>query len=570
MSFLMSISFCGSVFEKQQDRKHTSSCNNCRWEGYYWDVRTRHLIRAILSVAMLLGAAPAGFAAPAEEAQAEAAQTEAARGNPSARAASTRAATRPATRPSEVDRRKLRQLSRQALGAAKAGRLEEAEKSLGQALVIDPHHSTNLYNMACVKALRGRHDAAIDYLERAAVEGFTDFMHVEKDPDLAPLRKLERYKQFIARKDEWQRKAADKVISVLRREFGAGYLYEVDESAKLIFATNTDAQTLAATKKWLGAQARSQWEQLFANRPDQYVSIILPSAADYREIVSRPGVGGFYNHENRILIAQRLGQIMTHEFTHALHAADLDASGQEHPIWLMEGIATMYEASQFEGDVLVPADNFRLSALKSAARSGRLIPFDKMLKMEQRAFVGNATIAYGQAGSLLLYLYEKGKLRTFYDAFKAGYEHDKTGAKALEEVTEMPLALLEREWKAWMLQRTPPVLATGANGPVLGVRFGSGNDGLKIDQVFAAGPAAKAGMKVGDVIVGIEDVDTRDQQSFVPLLAMKKPGERVKLKVRRGQEYLDVVVMLVERNTIAWGPETRATTRPGRIPASRR
>src|SRR6185436_12485513 len=456
------------------------------------DVKARLLIRAIFGLLVLGGFV---LAAPS---------------NPPA--------TQPATRPAEPragDVRKLRQLSRKALEAAKAGRLEEAEGALGQALVIDPNNSTNLYNMACIKALRGRSDAAIDYLERAAVEGFTDFNHLERDTDLNSLRQLDRYKLFVARKADWQRKAADKVITMLRKDFGDGYLYEVDEADKLIFATNTDAQTLTAVKKWLSAQARSQWAQLFDHKPDQYISVILPSQEDYKLIVSRPEVGGFYNPENHILIAQRLGQIMTHEFTHAMHNADLEALGQEHPIWLTEGLAVLYEAGQFEDGVLMPADNFRLIALKRAAPQGRLIPFEKLFKMDQRAFVGNATIAYGESGSLLLYLHTKNLLRKFYDAFKAGYDKDKTGAAALVEVTGMQLNEVEKDWRAWMMKRTPPAMITGQNGVVLGVKFEQENDGLKVEQAYPLGPAARAGIKEGDVVVGINDIDARDQQSFM-------------------------------------------------------
>ncbi|HEV8291244.1 MAG TPA: PDZ domain-containing protein [Tepidisphaeraceae bacterium] len=483
-------------------------------------------------------------------------------------------ATRPATPPAEVDRRKLRQLARKALEAVKAGRLEEAEAALAQALITDPNNSTNLYNMACVKALRGRTDAAMDYLERAAGEGFTDFVHLERDTDLTSLRQLDRYKKFVAQKGEWQRKAAENVISMLRKDFGEGYLYEVDEADKLIFATNTDAQTLVALKKWLSAQARSQWAQLFDHKPDQYISIILPSAEDYKLIVSRPEVGGFYNPDNHILIAQRLGQIMTHEFTHAMHAADLEALGQEHPIWLTEGLATLYEAGHFDNDVLLPAENYRLIALKQAATKGRLIPFEKLLKMDQRAFVGNATIAYGESGSLLLYLYSKDLLRKFYDTYKRGYDKDKTGAAALVEATGMPLAELENEWRQWMLKRTPPTLATGQNGVVLGVKFGQGNDGLKVEQTYPLGPAARAGIKVGDVVVGIGDIDARDQQSFMPLLALHRAGETVTIQLRRGQEYLSVPVILQERGKIYWPPASRPSaqpaTRPAPLPASRR
>jgi hypothetical protein len=521
------------------------------------DVKARHLIRAILGLLMLAAMGPMVvlLAAPA---------------TPPA----TQPATRPATAPVEVDRRKLRQLARRALEAAKAGRLEEAETALAQALIIDPNNSTNLYNMACVKALRGRADAAMDYLERAAGEGFTDFVHLERDTDLTLLRQLDRYKKFIAQKGEWQRKAAERVISMLRRDFGEGYLYEVDEADKLIFATNTDAQTLAALKKWLSAQARSQWAELFEHKPDQYISIILPSPDDYKLIVSRPEVGGFYNPDNHMLIAQRLGQIMTHEFTHAMHAADLEALGQEHPIWLTEGLATLYEAGHFENDVLLPAENFRLATVKQAAIRGRLIPFEKLFKMDQRAFVGNATIAYGESASLLLYMHSKDLLRKFYDTYKRGYDKDKTGAAALVEVTGMPLAELENEWRQWMLQRTPPALDTGQHGVVLGVKFGQGNDGLRVERVYPLGAAARAGIKEGDMVMGIGDVETRDQQSFMPLLALHKPGEQVTIKLRRGQEYLSVPVTLMERGKIYWPPASRpsapATARPAPLPASRR
>src|SRR5438445_10061333 len=233
------------------------------------DVKARHLIRAILGIFFLavVGAASVLSAAP-----------------PSPPVA--RPATRPATNPVEPDRRVIRQLARKAMAAAKARKLQEAETALAQALILDPLHSTNLYKMACIKALRGRSDAAIDYLERAASEGFTDFIHLEKDPDLTSLHALERYKAFIEHKADWQRKAAQKVIGMLRRDFGEDYLYELDEADKLIFATNTDPQTLAELKKGLSAQARSQWAQLFEHKPDQYISIILPSPEDYKLIVS--------------------------------------------------------------------------------------------------------------------------------------------------------------------------------------------------------------------------------------------------------------------------------------------
>jgi S1-C subfamily serine protease len=121
-----------------------------------------------------------------------------------------------------------------------------------------------------------------------------------------------------------------------------------------------------------------------------------------------------------------------------------------------------------------------------------------------------------------------------------------------------------------MMKQTPPPVATGQNGPVLGVKFGQGNDGLKVEKVYPLGPAAHSGIQEGDVVVGVGDVETRDQQSFMPLLAAHKPGEQVIIKLRRGQEYLSVPVTLQERGKIYWPPPARPTSRPATVPASRR
>jgi S1-C subfamily serine protease len=98
-----------------------------------------------------------------------------------------------------------------------------------------------------------------------------------------------------------------------------------------------------------------------------------------------------------------------------------------------------------------------------------------------------------------------------------------------------------------MVRRTPPPTNTGPDGAFLGVQFAQGNDGLKIEQVVPQGPAAAAGVKVGDVIVGMNELDVRDQQSLVPLLKEFKPGDSVVFKLRRGEAYLDLPLRLGKR-----------------------
>lgn len=465
----------------------------------------------------------------------------------------------------------MRELTRKSIELFKTKQYAKVEEALVEALVLDPDNSTNIYNMACVKALTNRPDDAMAYLERAAGAGFTDFIHIEQDPDLASLKSLPRYKRLMAQKDEYQKRDAERAVESLRKQFGQKYLFDVDAESKLIFAANTDPETLAAVKRWLTAQAKSQWAQLFDHKPDQYVAIVLPSLVDYRKIIRQPGVEGIYMHSARMLIARRLGQVMTHEFTHALHAGDLDPLGQEHPIWIVEGIASLFEAGQFEGEKLVPKDNYRLWYLQAAARSKRLIPLERLIGWKQSQFVANANLGYGEASSVMLYLYESGLLKKFYEAYKTNFEKDPSGKSTLEQVTGKPLKQFEQDWVAWMSKRTPPAMNTGPEGAFLGVQFAQENDGLKIEQVVGQGPAASAGIKAGDVIVGLNELDVRDQQSLMPILKEFKPGDSVVFKLRRGEEYLQLPLVLGRRDgKVVAGATTRASGGKGVGPAAGR
>jgi hypothetical protein len=460
----------------------------------------------------------------------------------------TTPASRPALSPEEQKALAMRQYTRRSVELLRQKNYPEAEKVLVEALLLDPDSSVNSYNMACLKAVTRRPDEALAYLERAANAGFTDFIHIEHDPDLASLRQLPRYKALIAAKDLYQKKDADRALANLRSKLGDKYLFDVDYENKLIFAADIDAQSLAAVKKWLTMQARSEREQLFSHKPDQYVAIVLPSPVDYRRIISKiidkRGVEGIYIHSLRMLIAGRLGQVMTHEFTHALHAGDLDPLGQEHPLWIVEGLASMFESATFEGEKLVPHDNYRLWNLRLAYRTRRLVPLEQLFTWKQAQFVKSANLAYGESSSVMLYLYEHDLLRKFYDTYKINYEKDPTGKLTLEQVTGLPLKDFERAWQTWMYARTPPSTDISLLGPSIGMYFTQENDGLKVNRIVGNGPAASAGVKMGDVVVGVNDQDARDPNSLTPLLKEFKPGDRVMFKIRRGDDYVTLPLTL--------------------------
>ncbi len=62
---------------------------------------------------------------------------------------------------------------------------------------LRPNDPTIQYNLACSYALLKNADAAIEALERAIVLGYTDIYHLERDKDLALLRKDARFRKLI-------------------------------------------------------------------------------------------------------------------------------------------------------------------------------------------------------------------------------------------------------------------------------------------------------------------------------------------------------------------------------------
>ena len=82
------------------------------------------------------------------------------------------------------------------------GDVEGGRQNLEAALRLQPDDFGTLYNAACTFTQMGDHDRALDLLARALASGGGFREWIEKDSDLAALRKLPRYAQIMARFDD--------------------------------------------------------------------------------------------------------------------------------------------------------------------------------------------------------------------------------------------------------------------------------------------------------------------------------------------------------------------------------
>jgi hypothetical protein len=67
------------------------------------------------------------------------------------------------------------------------------------AVALAPQEAGLLYNAACVYATTGKHDRAIEYLERAVDAGYSHKSWLENDSDFDSIREDERFKAVLER-----------------------------------------------------------------------------------------------------------------------------------------------------------------------------------------------------------------------------------------------------------------------------------------------------------------------------------------------------------------------------------
>ncbi len=158
---------------------------------------------------------------------------------------------------------------------------------------------------------------------------------------------------------------------------------------------------------------------------------------------------GHYGHSQKyIVVNYETGPgTMVHELTHALMSEDFP----EAPIWLAEGMASLYEHCRAEGDILRGDDNWRLPELKAALDADSLTPLGTLLGMQPADFRGHReSLNYAQARYFCKYLEEMGLLPGMYKRFRDRFGQDPSGELFVAQAFGKPLDAVEISWKRWI------------------------------------------------------------------------------------------------------------------------
>ena len=158
---------------------------------------------------------------------------------------------------------------------------------------------------------------------------------------------------------------------------------------------------------------------------------------------------GHYGHSQKyIVINYETGPgTLVHELIHALMSNDFP----EAPIWLAEGLASLYEHCRAEGDILRGDDNWRLPELKAALENNGITPLPILLTMTPREFRGlRESLHYAESRYFCKYMEDLGLLPGFYQEFRDGYELDPSGLRFLSKAFGKNLDLVESAWRRWI------------------------------------------------------------------------------------------------------------------------
>ena len=442
-------------------------------------------------------------------------------------------------------------LQRKAMQHLRNKEYDKSIETYRKYLELKPNDEIALYNLACAYSLAGKKAEAVEYLRKSVEAGYSNFDHIKRDTDLDNIREEEGYKKLFEDKEKLLRAGADAVIERYKKELGDKYNYIKEEKYRLIVISNVEKGRLNSLVGALQAYADCHWKDFFKNKPKYYITVLIPnSTEEYRKrFGGRQGAAGFYNPGTRKLTVNLAtgGGTMIHEFTHALHYADMEGLGQRHPIWIIEGFGSLFEQCTRREGSGYGMLNWRLPGLKQAIAQDKCYNLKKFIENSGTHFRQNTSLSYAISRYIFYYLQEKKMLRKWYAKYRENYEEDKTGLKTLEEVYGENIDEFEKDWREFLKPLNYGRGGIATDKPFIGVGLEDSDAGLKVTRVVEGSPAEKAGLKDGDIILKMGDKDIKNRSDLQDVVGKHKIGDEVKFTVKRDGAEKELTVKLGKR-----------------------
>ncbi len=442
--------------------------------------------------------------------------------------------------------------------ALDARRFEEAETLIEARIADGDRDPILLYNSACVLAQLGKLAQAEKRLLECVKAGFRDFDTMEADTDLEPIRASRTYEAIMEARERVeskprgdspaprQRRApAPDPVARWKEAHGDKYRYDTrgETDDNIAYATCLDEASHARMKTLLADLEKHLIRAYFGKPPQDKVLVAVVRPEDAKMYLDRPEVRGMYLHSERRLVTRDAGQSLQHEFVHLMHFAQLERIGQRHPIWVQEGLASLYEDYDLHADGSIEfRPNVRFNIARRQVVSKTAEKWPALVKLSPEAFMQNAERLYPQVRSMFEFFAREGKLEEFYRQLCATWKTDPTGTAAIEKAFGEPIARVEDRWRKWMIDRGAIDDSIGARDASLGITIEDAVDGVRIKSFVIKAAARSAGLRVGDVVIAIGGIPVRNREEMLLAVARLKVGEAVEVKYKRdGKESVATV-----------------------------
>lgn len=322
-------------------------------------------------------------------------------------------------------------------------------------LAKHPDDGVMLYNAACLHVRIGELDRGAARLLEAIKAGFADFSRMRRDRDLRPLRDHRLYQTILKAREAADPLLGERQVQQWRESHSSvTYRYASDPKRRINIVAAMDEPALEELRGLIEAQFDHMQQTLFPDALPIYALVAVPSADDADSLLPHDHAAGHYHHGLRMLIARDADRALRHELIHLLHHRHMDALGQQHPIWIQEGLATLYEGRQVmpDGQEVFAATDRDAAATYLAARD-ELRPWREILEMSDDRFNADAAQLYPQVGSMFRFIAEHVGVVNWYAGYVRNHEADASGATALEESFGQQLDEIEAEWRRWLAEQ---------------------------------------------------------------------------------------------------------------------
>ena len=470
------------------------------------------------------------------------------------------------TKPSRVA------LERQIITAFGRDDVRRAIRLIDRYLVYWPNDHDMLYNSACGYALLGDSERASEQLLEAVRKGFRDFEYMETDEDLASIRDHDVFLAILEARERIKQvqpaeqpggdldaeKRAPSSLNLSRsdrgseefvewkEQHGEEYTFESLNEQRLHVASTLPEEAREEMMSMLRTQGRYLSQQLFGSIQPDWVFLLIPSRQDARSFDLDDRTAGWYEHSRRMLTTADIGASLRHEFVHVLHWGHMDRLQQRHPMWIQEGLASLFEEYSLsaDGERIKFKPNERHNVVYDLVVKGQSPPWRQMFSLSTTQFMRSANRLYPITRSILEFIASKNLLISWYRNLTQNWAMDKVGVLAMETSFGKPIDEIEASWKLWVKSRGRFDDSITRGDASLGIQAENDVDGCRVTLIHEGSGASEAGMKVGDVIVRMGTQSVRSTRELMLEVARRRIGEIVTIRVRRGNDYQDLPVKM--------------------------